>query len=36
VAVIEKGTDAVINIITGGGPRMSIEERLRAAIHFQT
>jgi uncharacterized protein (DUF849 family) len=35
VPVIEKGTDAVINITTGGGPRMSIEERLRAAIHFK-
>jgi uncharacterized protein (DUF849 family) len=35
VPVIEKGTDAVINITTGGGPRMSIEERLSAAVHFK-
>jgi uncharacterized protein (DUF849 family) len=35
VPVIEKSTDAVINITTGGGPRMTIEERLRAAVHFK-
>ena len=35
VPLIERDTDAVINITTGGGPRMSIEERLRAAIHFK-
>lgn len=35
VPVIEKGTKAVINITTGGGPRMSIEDRLRAAVHFK-
>src|ERR1700722_20753795 len=33
--VIEKETDAVINITTGGGPTMSIEERLRAAVRFK-
>jgi uncharacterized protein (DUF849 family) len=35
VPVIEKSTDAVINITTGGSPRMNIEERLRAAVHFK-
>lgn len=35
VPVIERGTDAVINITTGGGPRMSITERLGAALHFK-
>jgi len=35
VPIIEKNTDAVINITTGGGPGMSIEDRLRAAIHFK-
>jgi uncharacterized protein (DUF849 family) len=35
VPVIEKSTDAVINITTGGSPRMSIQERLRAAVHFK-
>ena len=35
VPVIEDATPAVINITTGGGPRMSLEERLRAAVHFK-
>ena len=32
--VVRAGTDAVINITTGGAPTMSIEERLRGAIRF--
>ncbi|HEY0747120.1 MAG TPA: 3-keto-5-aminohexanoate cleavage protein [Steroidobacteraceae bacterium] len=33
--LIEQETDAVINITTGGGPTMSIEERMRAAVRFK-
>jgi uncharacterized protein (DUF849 family) len=33
--VIGKGTDAVVNITTGGSTRMTVEERLAAAIAFR-
>jgi uncharacterized protein (DUF849 family) len=33
--VIKKRCDAVVNITTGGSPRMSVHERLRAAIQFK-
>lgn len=32
--VIKQGTDAVINLTTGGSPDMSPEDRLAAALHF--
>ncbi len=32
---IKQQTDAVINITTGGGPGMSVEERIAAALHAQ-
>ena len=34
LSIIRQRCDAVINITTGGAPTMSIEERLRGAIHF--
>lgn len=33
--VIQQRTDAIINITTGGSPRMTVEERLRAAVRFR-
>jgi uncharacterized protein (DUF849 family) len=32
---IKQSTDAVINITTGGGPAMTVEERMRPAVEFQ-
>ena len=32
---VKSGTDAVINITTGGSPHMTVAERLRPAHHFQ-
>ena len=32
---IKQSTDAVVNITTGGGPAMSVEERMRPAVEFQ-
>ena len=32
---IQKSCDAVINITTGGGPQMTVEDRMRPAMHFQ-
>jgi len=32
---IKQSTDAVINITTGGGPAMSVAERMRPAVEFQ-
>jgi uncharacterized protein (DUF849 family) len=33
--IIQERCDAVINITTGGGPGMSVQERLRAAVRFK-
>ena len=33
--VIKEATDAVVNITTGGGPQMTVEERKKHAIHFK-
>ena len=32
---IQNSCDAVINITTGGGPQMSVEERMKPAMHFK-
>lgn len=32
---IKSGTDAVINLTTGGSPHMSVEERMRPAMEFK-
>lgn len=32
---IKAATDAVINITTGGSPHMTVEERMRPAMHFK-
>jgi uncharacterized protein (DUF849 family) len=32
---IKQSTDAVVNITTGGGPAMSVAERMRPAVEFQ-
>ena len=32
---IHKSCDAVINITTGGGPQMTVEERMKPAMHFK-
>ena len=32
---IQSSCDAVINITTGGGPQMTVEDRMRPAMHFQ-
>ncbi|MER1966843.1 3-keto-5-aminohexanoate cleavage protein [Castellaniella sp. GW247-6E4] len=32
---IKAATDAVINLTTGGSPHMSVEERMRPAMHFK-
>ena len=31
---LKSATNAVLNITTGGAPTMSVEERLKAALHF--
>lgn len=33
--VIRQGTDAVINLTTGGSPAMTVQERLAAAVRFR-
>jgi uncharacterized protein (DUF849 family) len=33
--VIKQGTDAVVNITTGGSATMTVEERLKAAVEFK-
>jgi len=33
--MIKQGTDAVINLTTGGAPSMTVEERVRPAAHFK-
>ena len=33
--VIKRGTDAVINITTGGSPSMTVQDRLAGALRFQ-
>lgn len=35
VPLIEEKSSAVINITTGGGPGMSVQERVRAAVRFK-
>ena len=32
---IQSSCDAVINITTGGGPQMTVEDRMRPAMHFK-
>lgn len=32
---VKEGTDAIVNITTGGSPHMSVEERIRPAIEFK-
>ena len=33
--IIHKECDAVINITTGGGPQMTVEERMQPCMHFK-
>src|SRR5271154_5234529 len=33
--VIKQGTDAVINLTTGGAPWMTVDERMRPAVTYQ-